>query len=146
MLKNLTILVLVLTAQSLIAQDGFPKPILYNGDTIVAYTPEQVKIINYNKDSYDECVDEAKSLTQEIEFVRGALNKSKQYEVEISNKDRNQREIIDKQNQQIELHEESKRKLENKVSMAKKMRTVWTSVGTAVGFYVGNKLSSIIKL
>jgi len=135
-----------LIAQSLIAQDGFPKPILYNSDTVVAFTPEQVKIINYNKDSYDECVELSESLKKELEFTKNSLNHSREYEVEMSNKDRTQREIIAEKDKQIELHKDSNKKLQHKIKQSKVLRYIWTGLGTIGGFYLGNKSSVFIQL
>lgn len=146
MLRNLTILTLVLTAQLAIAQDGYPQPILYNGDTVVAYTVEQAKLINYNKDSYDECVEMTESLNQEISFVRDALNKSKQYEIEMESRDRGRRDVIAEKNTQIELHEENNKKLQHRLKQGKVLRYIWTGVGAIGGFYLGNKSSRFISL
>lgn len=144
MKKPLAITFFLLIVQSLIAQDGYPKQILWDGDTVVVYTPKQHRLINYQKDSYDNCIDDNESLNRELVQKKEIIDKSREAEAEATLMKEQAREIDAEQTKQNELCEKDKKVLSRKLRFNNTMKYAFGGAGLTIGTYVGNKLSAFI--
>ena len=142
---KIALLALTLGSLYCTAQDGYPKQILLEGDSVVVFTHEQVVLINFNKLSYDECRQEVQSYIREIELKSKALDLSREAEMETVRIKEQARQIDKEQQNQITLLEDNNKSLERKVRLNKSMRYVIGGIGLTVGTYVGNKLSAFIS-
>lgn len=126
-------------------QDGYPKVILFDGDTVVAITPSQLSQVNVMERQYAECEElrnKNDSIISTYKLKDQACTSEKEVLIEIiSTKDLISGEK-DIQNQilTVQLEEEKKttRKLKRRVK-------IFTFVGTAVGIGGGVLIGSFIK-
>jgi hypothetical protein len=111
----------------------------------VAYTPKQHRLINYLKDSYDECRDENKSLYKELALKAEALDMSREAEQEMQFLKEQAKEIDKKQTEQIELLEDTNKKMNRKLRMANIRMYIVGGAAITVGTYIGNKIYPFIS-
>jgi len=71
--RGLTLLTLLLINSSVYSQDGYPRQIVYKGDTIVAITRHQMQMLNIAHLSWQECTDINDSLLVTIDSCKSAF-------------------------------------------------------------------------
>jgi len=127
-----------MTSQLLSAQNGYPKQILWESDTLIAFTPKQVKLINYTKVSLDECKELSVSYRSELSLYKEASDKFSDFKKEVSKKEDYYNNIIDEQKIQLNLQDDNINKLNRNIKILKFTRIVGIGAGTFVGFYIGS--------
>jgi hypothetical protein len=135
-----------LIVQLSFAQDGYPKQIVLEDDTFVLFKPFQVSLINYNKVSFDECVALNKSYLYQVSLLEQSSLKSKEIEFNLYSQIKNYDEQLFQYEIQIENYEKTSNKLERKIKVLKLSKLLYGGASLVGGFYLGNKLSTYIKL
>ena len=67
MTRYILLLICLITSNSLYSQTGYPRQIVYNGDTVVAITRHQVEMLNIAHQTWVGCTQENDSLTTTID-------------------------------------------------------------------------------
>jgi len=81
-------------SNSLYSQNGYPKQIVINKDTLVAINMQQVKTLNLLQLDYIECLDTKNALIVKIKEDSILISKQREYEALLNNRLTAQKDII----------------------------------------------------
>jgi len=127
-------------AQFSLAQSGYPKRILFDGDTVIAFLDRQVNLVNYNKVSYDECTEIKASYSKEVSLLKKSLLAEKSATEKLQENILLMEDIgVEKDFQITELKNDAEKK-DKKIRLLRSTRVPIAIGCLAVGFFVGNRL------
>lgn len=118
-----------------LSQGGYPKLSLINQDTLVMFTPSQVRGMHSTFLELDKQQLVNGSLTEEIELYRSRyLVLTNQMDL-LNDKSVILKRIAQEKDGQVVVLEEEVLKRDKKIAVLKKTRTLYTVLGVAAGFF-----------
>lgn len=142
-MRNLIFLACLLIAQCSYSQATYPKQTVLDGDTVVLINLNQMRLINYNFLSLEECLVLNKSYIQQIETYKSRIKQTDNLEANLRTQIGNLKRIDLVQQSTIDVLNKDKGKLEKKLRLTKTTRVISTCVGVVGGGYLGYIIGKI---
>lgn len=127
-------------AQLSLAQSGYPKRILFDGDTVIAFLDRQVNLVNYNKVSYDECSEIKASYSKEVSLLKKSLVAEKLATEKLQENISLLQDIESEKDFQIQELKNDGEKKDKRIKLLRSCRVPIAVGCLAVGFFVGNRI------
>jgi hypothetical protein len=142
-MQKLTFLVCLLIAHCSYSQATYPKQTVLDGDTLVLITLDQIKTINYNFLSLEECRSLSVSYLKQIENYKNKLDKRTHLELNLRSQVVNSKSIVKDLEESVDILDKNVGKLEKRLRLTKTTRVIYTSIGFIGGAYIGSRINII---
>ena len=130
-------------AQCSYSQATYPKQTVLDGDTLVLITLDQMRLVNYNFLSLEECKALGKSYVKQISNYKDKCDKQDLLISNLRSQINTSKDIQEECEESIKLLEDNTSKLERKRRLSKATRVIYTSVGIVGGAYLGYTVGSL---
>ena len=122
-----------MTATSVLSQQDYPRLILIDGDTLVAFKPEQVTKMNVVILSLDECRELQANFEEENDLLKAKSDVLEEQIDNLGEQNETLTEINEEKTSQNEILTEENKKKDKQIKLLKKSRPLFVLGGIIIG-------------
>lgn len=134
-----------MTATSVLSQQDFPRLILIDGDTLVAFEPEQVTKMNVVILSLDECREIQQSLEEENDLLLEKTTNLESQKENLKEQSETMSKINTEKTEQVNILTDENKKKDKRIKLLKKSRTLFVLGGILVGSATTYVITLLLK-